>query len=189
MTYTLEEISAQSAMAMLRLAVPQAQLSIGARTVSVDCMGSAGRPGAGRADAEANRHRRPRREDPPRSWYMTSKSDDVRQTGRLRHPGFSESAVPEARFDVWFVGEGDHCLGTARRTTRRSRSLIDEFAEKPERRHLVLLIYNLREYDCGKCHPIADETGTAWPRFSMLERTLASSLVAMATRRRPREDR
>ena len=137
-TYTLEEITAQSAMAMLRLAVPQAQLSAGAEPYQLIVWA--------RPDDQVLVEQTLEQIDVkgPDDKLATVKVyelgiGDIRQMVYVLQ--FLQSAVPEARFTLG--SSANTIVAWARpKDHEEIQKLVDEFAETPETTPRVV-VYSL----------------------------------------------
>ncbi len=127
-TYTLEEISATSAMAMLRLAVPQAQLSQGAEPYQLMVWA---RPDDQVLVEQTLQQIDVKGPDEKMAKVVVYEMDvtDVRRMVYVIQ--FLRSAVPDARFE--FGSTVREVIVWARPNDHEEvKKLIDEFAEKPE---------------------------------------------------------
>ncbi len=127
-TYTLEEISAQSAMAMLRLAVPQAQLSIGGEPYQLIVWARPDDQVLVEQTLEQIDKKVPDEKMAKVVVYEMDLNDVRRMVYVLQ---FLRSAVPEARFE--FGSTFKELIAWARpKDHEEIKKLVDEFAEKPE---------------------------------------------------------
>ena len=171
-TYTLEEVSAQSAMAMLRLAVPQAQLSIGAEPYQLIVWARPDDQVLVEQTLEQIDVKGPDDKLAKVVVYDLGVADIRQMIYVLR---FLQSAVPEGRFTMG--ASAKEIVAWARPKDHvEIQKLVDEFAETPESAPRVA-IYSLENTTAASAMQLLAST-FPMARFSI--GTDAYQLIAWA---------